>query len=214
MIVNIEDIISSFKKTNEDFSKSINLIWPTVGSRGFTESNLVQSFLFYCKSMFNAITYSEVPFGGKSRVDGIAFIDFTNTAPMLIIEAKRIKENQYNNAYDEIKKDTNRMLENARIIDILERINKKEICSVSVQPLFIADVWIGNKKRSEDVKAIWESKENQNSLFPGWRTAFSDVLWHSEYSKAKYHQMLAIGNINMFHRNSLNKWELKEQSIS
>jgi len=105
------------------------------------------------------------------------------------------------------------MLENARIIDILERINKKEIFSVSVQPLFLADVWIGNKKRSDNVKAIWESKENQNSLFPGWKTDFSDELWTSESGKVKYHQMIAIGNINTFHRNSLNKWELKEQSI-
>lgn len=208
MILDTEDIISSFKKTNQDFSKSINLIWPTVGSRGFTESNLVQSFLFYCKSMFNAITYSEVPFGGKSRVDGIAFVDFTNTAHILIIEAKRIKENQYNNAYDEIKKDTSRMLETARIINILERINKKEINSVAVQPLFIADVWVGNKKRSEEVKEIWESKD-KNSLFPGWRTDFSDVLWHSESGKVKYHQMLAVGNINIFYRNGSNKWELK-----
>lgn len=207
--INIQNIISVFQEMNQYFTSSLKIIWPTVGSRGFTESNMVQSFLFYCKSKFNAIIYSEVPFLYRSRIDGLAFIDFNQSAHILLIEAKRVKENQYNSAYFGIGRDTNRMLETDRIINILERIIKKDIISVTVQPIFLADVWVGNKNRSEEVKAKWESKNEQDSLFFCWETKFSDAIWRSESGKVKYHQMLAIGGAKYFYKNNENKWDIK-----
>lgn len=201
-ILKHDNLISSFKKANDIFANSLKLMWPTVGSRGITEANLVHSFLSVLRNDFSAITYLEVPFGGNSRLDGLALVTNGTHGHMLLLEAKRIKENQYEKAYEQIKTDTKRMFETKRILSLLDRC--ESLSSVHIQQLFMADVWVGNKKRSEEVKEIWQNN-NENALFYNWNKYFSVPLWESQ--KVKYHRMLATFNTTIFKKNEISEWQ-------
>ena len=94
------------------------------------------------------------------------------------------------------------MFETKRILSLLDRC--ESLSSVHIQQLFMADVWVGNKKRSEEVKEIWQNN-NENALFYNWNKYFSVPLWESQ--KVKYHRVSHIIALLSLKKMKFSEWQ-------
>ena len=192
-----ERITRAFNQMATSYKNNLGIFWPTVGSRGITEANQVHEFCKAFESIdIGSFSYLEVPFGERGRIDGV-IIDPTETKPKLIlIEAKRIKENGYNKAYESIKGDVKRLIETKvdddkdGIFDLAERADDSmRRNGIDVYFVYLADVWIGNKRGSFNVIPTWESK----SLFNCWRECemfVSDPVYESGGEKRVEYRLL------------------------
>lgn len=213
-------IKSAFDKGNSFFKESLNVFWPTVGSRGFTEANQVLSFLTGVNNVFDKSVISvlmEVPFGNISSlswIDGLALIKLNDTQRniLFLIEAKRIKENGYDHAYGSIKRDIKRYSDEDMICDFLKHsFEERPITEVTVVPIYLGDLWLRKKIRSSEAKRKW--LKEADSLFPtDWKAYQSDILWGNANTNSDYIRLLAIGSNKSFKFNNSDKWERSEDA--
>lgn len=206
-------IIQGFLNGGELFKKSLEVFWPTVNRRGFTEANMVLHFISGIRELFtNKIltTLIEVPFYGKDRLDGLVLLKSELSLELILIEAKRIKENNYDSAYQSIKRDVRRMLEIRRIADICNRIQDSNFRKVQIYPVYLSDVWIGNKSRSMEVIPYWKGEESP--IFENWITECNKNMWQN--GKVTYNQLLAIGPSFLVEKSKDQEWIKFEDSVN
>jgi len=192
----LEDAFSKMAKT---YKRNLEQFWPTIGSRGITEANQTHEF---CKALETtlpspAFSYLEVPFGDKGWIDGVIVNVMNDNLRLIFVETKRIKENGYGAAYKSITSDAKRLVETPATF-LANRKDLKQYKKIEVILVYLADVWVGNKKRSNEVIGIWESC----SLFPsGWegcKSFISDPVYQSQNDKGnevKYHLLMVTASL-------------------
>lgn len=205
----IEHLKWAFQHAQESYRRDLELFWPTVGSRGFTEQNQVHRF---CKAAEKVLldpvaTYLEMPFrkknddeGSKDHLDGLIVNLVTGRPAIVLIEAKRITEGGYDHAYKEIAEDVARLREEDRIshlcMECIRHHNRFPV--IDVYFVYLADVWVGNKVRSGEVLKRWPDPHPDKSICKGWEKGtflVSDPVYrdrNAEGKEVRYHLLLAI----------------------
>ena len=196
----IGQLTRTFHRVADSYRRDLSVFWPTVGSRGFTEQNQIHQF---CKEAERVLpspvaTYVEVPFGGRDRLDGLV-VNLNEEHPALVLlEAKRIKEGGYNSAYSQIAEDVKRMEDKGRVLEICKRIiSADHFGVVYIYMACLADVWVGNTKRSAEVVELW--CDAAWPLCVGWEDGTflaSGPVYHGMSARGKdveYRLLLGIG---------------------
>lgn len=119
------------------------------------------------------------------HIDAVIFVFSREKISIIYIEAKRITENNYNKKYRSIIADIERMKSSTNRSGVLDHIDKKHNTKkIDEYVCFLADVWIGNKKRSLEVPGWWKSTLPQ-SIGPSQKqmTFFAET---KQLSKCSY----------------------------
>lgn len=196
----IGQLTRAFHRVADSYRRNLSVFWPTVESRGFTEQNQVHQF---CKEAEHVLpspvaTYLEVPFGGSDRLDGIVVNLIEEHPALVLLEAKRIKEGGYTSAYSEIDSDIKRLEDEERIQSICGRImSPAYFATVHIYMVCLADVWVGNTKRSAEVVERW--CDSASPICTGWEGGTflaSGPVYHSVNDKGRdvdYRLLLGTG---------------------
>ncbi len=165
---------TTFDNVATEYTHLLQQIYPASDKSGFTERNLTYRF---CKTFERVwlkgngdpcFSWMEFPLdkykknnGKRSsapHLDSVIFVFSKDRTSVIYIEAKRITENNYNQKYKAIINDIKRMKENRNRVSVLGHILKTgNTKKVDEYICFLADVWIGNKRRSFEVPDWWKN---------------------------------------------------------
>lgn len=191
---------SALDKTAADYRYGLKAFYPTVGSRGINEANLVHVFLMGLRASIpdeHVVTWMESPFlkedesGKRDRLDGVAYA--VESRLLFLIEAKRIKQGKSQGklnsekALEQIRADAERMSDPARIKMFRERLPKGDVDAVRVVRVFLADIWPTADAHMQAALDGWRDR----TIFPPDWHAGESLISPNVCSDSRYHLLLA-----------------------
>lgn len=165
----------AFHNAAFEYTDLLSIFYPASGESGFCERNLTYRFCKKFEGVWNqqhqgsCFLWMEFPLpryrkkhakrDSVPHIDSVIFVFSKGQTSAMFIEGKRIKEGKYNEDYKSIVTDISRMKNKANRKYILGHIPKKfHLNGIDEYVFFLADVWIGNTKRSQGVPSWWANQ--------------------------------------------------------
>lgn len=174
-----DDVIKQYP---QNYAEIFEILYPALGSNGFTERNQSVNFASTYKTIAKTngeycVTWFELPFDKNNHYDAV--IINSTTKEILVIEAKRINKNT-----DGIRGDIKRIMRFPEVLaaDGGARLSRSE--DYKIYGVVLADVWDGSARENIKNKTK-ESFRECNFLsdeFEKDTTVRYEILSFSEYN--------------------------------